>query len=139
MQIDMHRIEYTWEAREVVREIDDRPHLLLRVDVKGGTFPQRALEPVARITSPKGEQFVSWFATISPDERTLSAYFPVDVPDEGILEFGYFPVVVGRTGRTFTKKSAARLDRERLSPDIRPVTQAYLVERGIVPRPSRDK
>ena len=41
--------QLTWQAEEVVRKIDDRPHLLVRVSIRGGYFPQRALVPFVRL------------------------------------------------------------------------------------------
>jgi hypothetical protein len=132
VQVDMQRVEYTWEAREVVRELNDRPHHLLRVEIKGGPFPQRALEPVARITSHGGDQSASWFATISDDGQSLSAYFPLDVPEEGTLEIGYFPVITARLAKPFERALVVKLDPSRLGPDVITVTRGYLKERGIV-------
>lgn len=117
----------TWTAREVVRDLDDRPHLLLRVDVHGGPFPHRAPPPFVRIQSRDGKGGVeSWFAEISPDQRTVHGYFPVDVPEGGVVEVGYGADVVARAETAFSAKAVERLDRARIDPKAVVVTrQAY--------------
>jgi hypothetical protein len=37
--------ELDWDGLEVLRDLDGEPHLLTRVQLSGGHFPHRALEP----------------------------------------------------------------------------------------------
>ena len=88
-------VQVTWQAQEVVRVIDDRPHLLLRITLTGTTFPQRAAAPFVRVVV--GESVtLSWSTTISDDLRELHGYFPTDLPLEGIVDYGYGSRVFGR-------------------------------------------
>jgi hypothetical protein len=109
--------ELPFEAREVVKEIDDRPHLLVRIEISGGYFPHRAPEPFIRIITGKKVE-TSWFAEISEDNRSLVGYFPTNLPRQGTVEFGYGDEVMGRLKLNFAAKNIARLDRKRLPKDV---------------------
>ena len=114
--------DFTWQATEVVREVDHKPHLLVRVSVRGGFFPHRALVPVMRIV--RGDQFVrAWFTEISEDNGTLNGYFATDLPDEGIIEFGYPDGPPGRVRAVFSSRDVKRLVREKLGADVVVVKQ----------------
>jgi len=109
-----------WQAREVIREIDDRPHLLVRITISGGFFQHRALEPFIRIVS--GRKIVeSWFAEITEDNSALSGYFPTDLPGNG-----YGNQVLGRMNLKFIDKSVERLDSEKLPKETIAVSQKFL-------------
>lgn len=75
-------------AEEVLREFGKRPHLLLRITIRGDSFPHRALEPFARI-GIEGKTVESLFTEVDEDERGMRAYFATDVPLEGTLTVGY--------------------------------------------------
>ena len=117
------------QAEEVIREVDHRPHLLVRVMVEGGYFPHRALVPFVRLI--EGEHVVvrAWFTQVVPNSTALAAYFPTDLPDDGILEFGYGPQAMGRVPVPFDAKSIKRLDRTRLSTEVVETTRAYVSKR----------
>jgi hypothetical protein len=118
-------IQVTWQAQEVVRAIDRRPHLLLRITVTGTSFPQRALVPFVQMAA--GESVMrSWFAEISDDQQELHGYFATDVPLEGIVEYGYGPTVYGRASQAVAAGAVRRLDRGRLPPETVDVTRAYI-------------
>jgi hypothetical protein len=118
--------EFTWQAKEVVREVDHRPHLLVRISVSGGHFPQRAMVPVMGITHDGKLVARSWFTEISADEQTLYGYFATDLPGEGVIEFGYAGQPLGRVRARFDGKEIRRLVRERLGREITIVTRATL-------------
>lgn len=109
--------EFRWTGREVVRELNDRPHLLLRVEIRGAYFPLRAPEPFIRIVREEGT-VESWFAEVAEDHAALRGYFPPGTDTDGILEFGYGAKVMGRVGQPFTPKAVERLDRTRLPRDV---------------------
>src|ERR1044071_3781735 len=89
-QVFIGRVEQVeWHAREVVKELNDRPHLLVRLEISGPHFPQRAAEPCVRILEGWRVVARSWFADISDDGRRLLGYFAVDVPRGDAGEFGY--------------------------------------------------
>ncbi|HYO14872.1 MAG TPA: hypothetical protein VE685_16890 [Thermoanaerobaculia bacterium] len=121
----------SWQAREVVREIDDRPHLVARVEISGTYFPHRAPEPFVRIVQDDREVIESWFADVSDDNRALVGYFPVDVPLRGIAEFGYGDEVMGRVALAEGPQAhgVLRLERERLPEDVVVVSTEHLAER----------
>jgi hypothetical protein len=119
-------IQVRWEAQEVVREIDARPHLLLRVTITGGSFPQRALVPWVRLVLGESVAARAWFTDISDDSDALRGYFPTDVSLDGTVEYGYGPHVYGRALEKLDAGAVTRLDRTRLPPDVVDTTRAYL-------------
>ena len=107
-----HRIENTWSASEVIREVDRRPHLLTRVTVTG-RFVHRATVPVVRIA---GEATINcWFAEISADGKELRGYFRDRLPHAGFVEFGYADEPLQRLPLRWEDKAIVRLDRKRLT------------------------
>lgn len=118
--------KFSWQAQEVVREINDRPHLLVRIDISGTYFPHRAPEPFVRIVVGKGQAVSSWFANVSDDNRRIVGYFQVDLPQQGTLEFGYGNEVMGRLPAKFESKAVNRLDRKRVPKDVVVVSAKHL-------------
>jgi len=118
--------EFTWRAAEVVTELDHKPQLVVRIAVSGGYFPHRALVPMMQIVRPDGEVIPSWFTRISPDNHTLYGYFATDLPEEGVIQFGYGDGPPGRVRAAFSSKQVTRLVRDRLGRDVVVVTQASL-------------
>ena len=118
--------ELTWQAREVVRVVDHEPHLLVRLTVAGGYFPQRALVPVMRIV--QGDEIVaqSWITEISADNRALLGYFPTDLPDEGVIEFGYPDQPLGRLRVELGGEAIRRLDRRRIDESVVEASSEYV-------------
>lgn len=76
------------EVREVLREIKQTPHLLLRFDVRGGHFPHRAAAPFARVDRD-GKPVEAHLVEVDDDEAGLRAYFATDLPLGGDLTVGY--------------------------------------------------
>jgi len=103
------------ELREVVAEVEGKPHLYHRLRLSGWHFEARAEEPfmlVGRVISRR--------VMISPDGLIASGYFAEPVPATRSVSFGYghtvswdFPIVV-RPDRI------RRLDRTRLGDVIVP-------------------
>ena len=81
-----------------------------------------------QIAYGKGAYARSWFTRISADNRTLHGYFAPDLPEEGIIEFGY-PDALGRVPATFSSREVRRLLRERLDKDVVVPTQKDLNKR----------
>lgn len=119
----------TWDAREVVREIDDRPHLLVRITIRRAYFPHRAAVPFLRIRDARQQVADAWFAEVDDDNTALAGYFPTDLPESGVIEFGYGDQTIGRVPLEFRTDRVRRLDHERLPESIVPVTRRYLRER----------
>lgn len=84
----MRPIPLKIDAREVLRDVKDRPHLLLRFDVRGGHFPHRAIEPFARVDRD-GKPIEAHMVEVDDDERGMRAYFATDLPLLGNLTVGY--------------------------------------------------
>jgi len=104
-----------WEAKEVVRDVAGRPHLMIRVRLTGPVFPERALEPVVRIGAIKARM-----VEIEKPGNAARAYFDRRPPDEGVIEYGYDDDDVWyRFPRRFTYAGMPQLDRERLPADTR--------------------
>jgi hypothetical protein len=118
--------DLSWQAREVVREVDHEPHLLVRLAVAGGYFPQRALVPIMRIV--QGDEIVahSWITEISADNRTLLGYFPTDLPEEGVIEFGYPDQPLGRLRVELGGDAIRRLDRHRVDERVVEASSDYI-------------
>lgn len=116
----------TWQAQEVVREVDHRPHLLLRVTVRGGHFPHRAMGPFLRIAEGEQGSVPAWFTEVAGDSSALVGYFPTDVPPGGVVEYGYPGDATRRVPARFTAEPIERLDRERLGGDVVEVTRKFL-------------
>jgi hypothetical protein len=106
---------YDWTGREVVVELDDRPHLLARVDVGGGYFPRMGREAFMRVVVDEKTTVRAWFAEPADDLRTLHGYFAAELPELGVLEFGYGADVMGRLELRGTIET---LDRARLPRDV---------------------
>ena len=118
-----------WEAREVVRELNKRPHLLVSIEIKGTYFPHRSAPPFARIVQPDGRTKRSWFVDVSDDNLSLKAYFTLDMPESGKIEFGYGDMVIGAVPLNFDRTKVRVLDRARLPKDIVLTTEDHVVER----------
>jgi hypothetical protein len=110
--------EYKALVKEVVRVLNDRPHLLVRVEVSGEYFPHRAPHPFIRIKVGNEKYFNDLFTEVSPDNQKLLGYFPVNVPARGIIEFGYGAEIWGTVPAEFSAKSVTRLNREKLPKDL---------------------
>lgn len=108
-------------ADEVLREVGKRPHLTLRVAVRGGLFPLRALELFAHIGSE--EKAVSaLFAEVDDDERGMRAYFATDVPMRGTLTVGYGSEVTATIPLDKVKLKPTRLDEAKIKGAFHRVT-----------------
>lgn len=118
----------SWRARETVLELDDRPHLLHGIEIRGGPFPQMDAQPFVRIAG-REEAFRSWFANVGDDGASFTGYFPIDarLPD-GILEYGYGNMVFGRID-DYTPQRIERLDKARLPKNLVPVTEAFIARK----------
>lgn len=116
-----------WEVREIVRELDHRPHLLTRVEVTGRPFPIVDRPPFMRLID--GESTArAWFVDVVEDGSAVRGYFAVGTEVRGTLEFGVGNDIVGRVdieGRS----EIPHLDRERLPRNLVVVTPDFLAER----------
>jgi hypothetical protein len=102
-----------WEAKRVVRDLYEQPHVLLRLKLEGTHFPQRALEPWVRIGNVR-----SRFVEIAPDGLTALAYFD-RLPRSGTVELGYGPDVYLRFPQRFLAEPVRPLDLKRLPPNVK--------------------
>jgi hypothetical protein len=120
---------FSWTASEVVKDLDDRPHLLVKLEITGPYFPERAAEPFARVVRPDGRSITCWFADVSDDQRRLKAYFTSEVPPSGTIEFGYGQKVLGRLPADFDRTRVRALDRDRLPRHVVVAREAHVRER----------
>jgi hypothetical protein len=109
------------EAHEVLREVGELPHLLLRIGIRGGRFPQRALEPFARV-SDSGKTVEAHLVEIDPDESGLRAYFASDLPLRGNLMLGYGSEVTAEIPLVRLELQAQRLDDQKIEEKFHRVT-----------------
>jgi hypothetical protein len=96
-----------WDAREVVRELADGPHLFVRLTLTGTRFALRALEPQVWV----GMSYAR-FVDIAEDGLTVRAYFD-ETPPPGTVYFGYAQRPELAFG-DFEPERVPRLDRTRL-------------------------
>ena len=115
--------DFSWRAREVLRELEDAPHLLLRLDVLGPHFPQRDSAPFVRLVANR-RRVAALMTEVADDQTHLRAYFPVDQPLEGRIEFGYASEVLGRIA--IRESTIDRLDRRRIDSRFHRVTRKDL-------------
>jgi hypothetical protein len=118
--------ELLWQAREVIKNVDERPHLVVRIDISGAYFPHRAAEPFVRIVTDRDQVVFNWFAEVADDNRGLVGYFPTDLPGRGTIEFGYGGKILGRAWVEFESKAVKKLDRTRLAKEVVEVSAEYL-------------
>ena len=104
----------SWEVREVVHDIDARPHLLLRIELVGVHFPGRALPPFMRVGKLR-----SRFVRLDSDGLRAFGYFDARPPDRGTIAFGYGEQVVLQVHDDYVHDLPAPLDRGRLPEGIR--------------------
>ena len=129
------QLDLRWRASEIVRELDDRPHLLLQIEVSGGSFPHMNAEAFVRLLRDR-DSVQSWFADVADDNTTISGYFPVDLdPVEGIIEYGYGDRVFGRIAGLLGRGKVELLDRERLPRRVVVVTEEFIRQKQAGRRP----
>lgn len=102
----------TWEAREVVREVGDRPRIFVRVKLEGTRFVQRALIPQVWIGRTYAED-----VEVADDGLSVRAFFAT-LPRGGDVRFGYGGHAELSFGK-FDRKRAKTLDRSRIARDLR--------------------
>jgi hypothetical protein len=120
------RPELSWQASEVVRELDDRPHLMTRIQLRGGSFPHLDAQPFVRVRGRR-VSVESWFAEVADDQASLTGYFPVDASmADGVIEYGYGSRVFGRVPGPFDPLRVEHLDRDRLPRDLGLVTERFI-------------
>ncbi len=103
------RENITIELREVVRDLDGRPHVLIRVRLSGWHFPERAPEPFLVIG-----KIVSRFVLIGPEGTIADAYFNVRLPAAKGVSFGYGHVISWDFDVKVDPTKIIPLDRKRL-------------------------
>ncbi len=130
----MKNIKFTYKKEpqyevvmdEVIKILDDKPHLLMRVTINGGYFAHRAPEPVVRIMRTENDFSVSWFAVISEDQRAMHGYFPVDIKLSDWVEYGYGNEIHRKLNFDIKRNRSKPLDRKRIEVKYIEVTQEYL-------------
>ncbi len=103
-----------WHAKEVLRDIDERPHLMVRIRLSGAHFPQRGAEPFVRVGTVRSK-----LVLIDDDELGVRAYFDEPIPANAMIEYGYGEQVTYRVRRKFAPSRIEQLDRARLPRNTR--------------------
>lgn len=106
-----------WDAREVVRDIDGKPQLWLRLRLQGPVFTHRALEPIVTVGG-----VTSRCVEIASDGLSVHAYFDRLPPEGAVIEFGYEDGVLYRFPRVFHREGIHVLDHQRLPKGLRPLS-----------------
>lgn len=115
-------VRYTIEGAEMLKEVGDLPHLLLKIAVRGGHFPHRNAAAFARIQEGR-TRINALYCEIDDDEAGLRAYFATDVPLRGTLLVGYENEVVAEFELERLKLTPARLDAGRIETRFHRVTR----------------
>ena len=108
-------------AEEVLRKVGELPHLLLRLEIRGGRFPLRALEPFAHVVN-EGKTVEAHIVEIDDDEAGLRAYFATDLALRGTLTVGYGSEVTAEIPLDRLKLKPQRLDERRIDVKFHRVT-----------------
>jgi hypothetical protein len=103
------RMSVTADVREVVRDVEERPHVFVRVRLSGWHFPERAPEPFMVIG-----RAVSNFVVIDRDGTSANGYFDAMPPKAKRISFGYGKIVSWDFDVRIDPPKAPRLDRSRL-------------------------
>jgi hypothetical protein len=115
-----------WSAREVLLDLDERPHLLVRLELQGDAFPHLDAQPFVRVAARRAYA-ESWFARVAEEGTSIAGYFAVDgLPAEGLVEYGYGDRVFGRVPAPFEPLRVKQLDRQRLPEDVVVVDERFL-------------
>ena len=101
--IESERLQ--WEARMVIRDLDQVPYVLMRIKLAGTHFPQRALKPFVVVGKVR-----SLFVTIADDGLSACAYFDKPLPEGNKIEFGYGDQILLRFPRAFSIEMVKLLD-----------------------------
>lgn len=108
------------EARQVVLDLYEKPHLLIRLKLTGTYFPHRALEPFVMVGKVR-----SRFVEIVGDGLIANAYFDEPLSRGGRVEFGYGREVMLRFPRVLDSDTVELLDPKRLPENTRLVERFF--------------
>ena len=97
------------EIREVVRDVNARPHVFVRIKLTGWHFTHRAQEPFMVVG-----KVVSQRVIISRDGLNAEGYFDKALRAAKSLSFGYGNVIQWDFNVAIDPRKIARLDRHRL-------------------------
>lgn len=115
------RVKFTAQCQEALLDLNDSPHLLVAVEIRGAHFPQLDAQPFVRIADADGKGAHSWMAHVEDDGSAFIGYFPVDASLNGrLLEFGYGDAVFGRLSAS--RLRVAKIDRTDLPAATKAVT-----------------
>lgn len=115
------RVKFTAQYQEALLDLNDSPHLLVAVEIRGAHFPQLDAQPFVRIADADGKGARSWMAHVEDDGSAFIGYFPVDASLNGrLLEFGYGDAVFGRLSAS--RLRIAKIDRTDLPAATKAVT-----------------
>lgn len=109
-----------WEARQVLRDLNKEPHVLLRIKLTGTYFPQRALEPFVIVGKVR-----SRFVEIADDGLSACAYFDEQLKHGGRIEFGYGRKILLRLPGAFDVETVKTLDLERIPRNTRLIERFF--------------
>jgi hypothetical protein len=96
-----------WEARQVLRKLDQGSRVLTRLKLTGTFFPQYAQKPPFVAVGKVRSRFVRF----AGDGLSAYAYFDAPLPGDGRVEFGYGKQAMLRFPKTFAWDDVEFLDR----------------------------
>lgn len=103
-----------WEAKVVVREINEGPRLYIRLKLTGTRFPFFNTIAFVRIGNTMARH-----VDIAEDGLSANAYFDRVLPESGVVEFGYDVQTLLRFPQRYSGGAVVRLDQKRLPEALR--------------------
>jgi hypothetical protein len=111
-------IPYQINAAEILKDIGERPHMLLRISIRGGHFPHRDAAAFARLQQGRRRAIEALYCEIDDDEAGFRAYFPTDVPLAGTLLVGFANDVVAAFELERVQLEPQKLDEGRIETEF---------------------
>jgi hypothetical protein len=114
-------MRYQVDAAEILKEIGEQPHMLLRISIRGGNFPHRNAPAFARIQDQRNTLH-ALYCEIDDDESGFRAYFATDIALKGILSVGFESDVVAEFELERLKLEPEKLEVRRIEIPFHRVT-----------------
>jgi hypothetical protein len=107
------RVNVRAEIHEVVRDVNGRPHVFVRIKLTGWHFTHRAQEPFMVVGNVVSQRVI-----ISRDGLSAQGYFNQLPPPAKTLAFGYGNIIQWDFNLAIDPGTIVRLDRLRLPPGV---------------------
>jgi hypothetical protein len=86
--------DYILQVKDIIRDLNHKPHRMIKMVIKGEQFPIRDAPLFVRIVDESSRE-ESWLTELSASRQEIIAFFAVDINKKGAVEFGYGNEVLG--------------------------------------------